>query len=103
MTVADAPDPYDVLTLLERLVREGAAAAVCDERANVAAFVWLGTGGLATLAEELERQREDGNVDVEQAAYALRDGSLVIAGQGSRGAFAFSVPAGGWSWCRPLV
>jgi hypothetical protein len=71
MTVADAPDPHDVVTLLERLMSEVAEASVCAEHANVAAFVWIGEGGLAMLAEELERQRKFGNADLAQAAYAL--------------------------------
>jgi hypothetical protein len=103
MTVADAPDPHDLVALLERLVSEGAEASICAEDADVAPFVWIGQAGLAMLAEELERLRDDGHDGIEQAAYVAKDGALIVVGQGSRGAFAFRVSAGGWGWCRPLV
>jgi hypothetical protein len=95
--------PHEVADLLQRVMAEGQEAAVCDEQADVAAFVWIGESGLAMLAEELERQREQGNSSLNNAAYVLRDGSLVVVGQGSRGAFAFNVPQRGWGWCRRLA
>jgi hypothetical protein len=85
------------------LITEGAGAQIHAGAGDVAKFVSLGPGGLETLGEELERQREMGNVDIEQAAYLAEDGALIVVGQGSRGAFAFRVPAGGWGWCRPLA
>ena len=85
--MSETREPHDVVTLLDRLMSEGAEASVCAERDNVAAFVWIGESGLQVLAEELERQRALGNANLDQAAYALRDGSLVVVGQGARGAF----------------
>lgn len=95
--------PHEVAELLQRVMAEGQEAVVCDEHADIAAFVWIGEGGLAMVAEELERQQEQGNTGLDQAAYVLRDGSLVVVGQGDRGAFAFNVPEGGWGWCRSLA
>ena len=58
---------------------------------------------LATFADEMERQREYGNVALQHAAYVTADGELIVTGQGPKGAFAFTVTAGGWGWCRPLM